>query len=201
MPCSRKISAYTRRRPTRSMCTKSQAMGGLGLRRQKLTPRRSATAGSRTDTGRRQDLPDRRGAEPIPQPRELALNPAATPARVLPRQPHHQLLHRRRRRRPTRPPPAITAVPSARDKSPLLDAVRIAEALCGSPHIAFVVPVGGEILATATEDNEVQHHASSALRTVGSPPLTERSGQRGSLLSITRWIWPPGSGTAVAYSS
>lgn len=51
----------------------------VGLRRQELSPRRPTSTGSRAYSGNSQDLPDRGGSDPMPEPRELALDPATPP--------------------------------------------------------------------------------------------------------------------------
>jgi len=95
------------------MCRKSQAMMASALGCQELAPCRPGAAGSRVDTGCGQDLPDRGGADSVAQPGALPLDPAAAPARILPCQPQHQLLHGFRCRRPARPAPALAVVPPA----------------------------------------------------------------------------------------
>src|SRR4051794_34078956 len=56
----------------------NQALGLLG---EELAPGWSAAAWGRIETGRREDLPNRRGADAMPQPHEFALDAAAAPAR------------------------------------------------------------------------------------------------------------------------
>ena len=53
---------------------------------EELAPGRSAAAWGWIDAGRGKDLPDRGGADGMPEANELALDPAAAPARVLPGQ-------------------------------------------------------------------------------------------------------------------
>lgn len=60
---------------------------GLGLGCQELAPCRPAAAGSRVDTGCRQDLPDCGGSDLVAQPGEFPLDPAAASTRVLACQP------------------------------------------------------------------------------------------------------------------
>jgi hypothetical protein len=66
----------------------------LGLRGQELAPGRAAAAWGRIDAGRRKDLPDRRGADAMPEADKFALDATTAPARILLGQPQHQFLHR-----------------------------------------------------------------------------------------------------------
>jgi hypothetical protein len=56
----------------------------LSLRGQEFAPGGPEAARSRIDAGRSADLPERRGADRVPEAGELALDPSAAPARVLP---------------------------------------------------------------------------------------------------------------------
>jgi hypothetical protein len=62
----------------------------LGWCGEELAPGRAAAAGGRIDAGRGKDLPGRGGADGMPEANELALDPPAAPARVVPGQPQHQ---------------------------------------------------------------------------------------------------------------
>jgi hypothetical protein len=66
----------------------------VGLRCQELFSCRPVPAGSRTYACSVQDLPDRGRSDLMPQPCELALDPATPPARILSGQPQHQLFDR-----------------------------------------------------------------------------------------------------------
>lgn len=67
----------------------------LGLGGKELAPGRSAAARRRGDARRVQDLPDRRGGDPLPESGHLSLNPPMAPARILAGQPQHQRFDRR----------------------------------------------------------------------------------------------------------
>jgi len=66
------------------------------------TPRQvGRPARRRIQPGPLENGPHRAGPDPVAEPAQLTVNPAAIPARILPRQPQHQLAQLRRHRRTT----------------------------------------------------------------------------------------------------
>lgn len=59
----------------------------LGLLDEELAPGWSAAAWGRIEAGRCKDLPNRRGADAMPEAHKFALDAAAAPPRILPGQP------------------------------------------------------------------------------------------------------------------
>jgi hypothetical protein len=84
-------------------------------RSQELLPGRARAAERGTDPGVVQDLPHRRGRDPVAEPDQLALHPPVPPRGVLRRDADHELADRSRRRRPPGTP-AARVVPLARDQ-------------------------------------------------------------------------------------
>src|SRR5215212_2968800 len=81
---------------------------------EELRPARLDPPRRRLDPGLLQDRPDRARRQRDPEPYQLALHPPVPPARVLAREPHHELAYLRSRRRPPRRPVPIR--PAARDQ-------------------------------------------------------------------------------------
>jgi hypothetical protein len=90
VPCSRNASAYRRAPSTVSTWKKSVAMMPSGLRVQKLTPGRAASPRCRIDAHAVQDLADRRGAQVMTKPNQLAMDPPMSPPRILPGKPERE---------------------------------------------------------------------------------------------------------------
>jgi hypothetical protein len=94
-------NTYSRRRNTVSTVKKSQASTPCAGAARNSPPGRSHPARRRIQTGPLENGPHRAGPDPVAEPAQLTVNPAATPARILPRQPQHQPAQLRRHRRTT----------------------------------------------------------------------------------------------------
>ncbi|WP_158847904.1 hypothetical protein [Saccharothrix deserti] len=68
----------------------------LGLGGGELAPGRAAAAWGRVDACRAQDLPDRRGGDPVAESGRLAVDASVSPPRVLLGEPQHERPDRRR---------------------------------------------------------------------------------------------------------